>query len=80
MKRNDLQFLHRTAMYCVWSYQGDNKWLLEAEGTGNGEDRVKAGEDGSKEDDLANAWTDGEVSQVVAERGQLLCGSQSTLS
>lgn len=67
-------------MYCVWSYQGDNKWLLEAEGTGNGEDRVKAGEDGSKEDDLANAWTDGEVSQVVAERGQLLCGSQSTLS
>ena len=64
----------------AWSHQGDDERFLETEGTGDGEDRVKAGEDGCKEDNLANAWTDGEVGQVVAERGQLLCGSQSTLN
>ena len=64
----------------AWSHQGDDKRFLETEGTGDGEDRVKAGEDGGKKDNFANAWTDGEVGQVVAKRGQLLCGSQSTLS
>ena len=56
-----------------------DKWFFEAKAACDGEDWVKTGEHGSKEDDLPNARIDWEVGKVIAEGSQLLITSKSIL-
>ncbi len=45
----------------VGSYQWYDEWFLEAQSTGDGEDRVKTREHGGKEDDFPNTRVHWEV-------------------
>lgn len=47
--------------YMYSTYQWYDEWFLEAEAACDGEDRVKAREHGSKENNLSNARVDGKV-------------------
>ena len=68
-KSNSVHIPHCTYIY---TYQGNDKGFFEAKTTSDGEHRVQAGEDGRKQDDLADAGAHGETGQVAAQRSQLL--------